>query len=149
MASILIFEDDSDLAALVSEGLSYLGHETTITTDARTAFEWLASGRFDLAIVDIFIKKGNEILPEGGISLLGRLKNAEFTVERRNRPKIPIIAVSGAFDRQMYGGLAGHAAHFGADVVLKKPFDHDELMQAVDTLLSGRKADGATGPSAD
>lgn len=147
MANILIFEDDSDLAALVSEGLSYLGHETATTTDARTAFEWLESGRFDLAIVDIFIKKGNELLPEGGLSLLGRLKNAEFTVEGRNRPKVPIIAVSGAFDRHTYGGLAGHAAHFGADIVLRKPFDHDELMQAVDTLLLSRGK--PEGPAAD
>jgi|SRR5579862_2748213 len=63
----------------------------------------------------------------GGFELMGRL------AERGIR--LPVVVITGQFDRK----TAQRALAAGASAVLRKPFEHGELMDAIDRAL-------ATGP---
>jgi DNA-binding NtrC family response regulator len=55
---------------------------------------------------------------------------------RQERPEIPVVAMSGAFD----GGFLEVARAMGAAAVIQKPFTPDQVVKVVGRVLDERGA---------
>jgi DNA-binding response OmpR family regulator len=117
MARILIVNDELDLLKLCQLALCDVGHQVDIFTSGSQALECARFHRPDLMIVDWVMPDG-----EGG-ALLARLKGYASTRD------IPVLAISALADGALRAQLAG------ADRFLAKPFDIDELLDAVNHVL--------------
>ena len=116
MARVLVIEDNADQRALVRFWLAAHGFEVT---EAANGAEGIAQQRrqpSDVVVTDIFMPD------KDGIETINELKS-EF-------PRIGIIAVSGGGSRTGSDFL-GVARQLGAAKTLRKPFDLDELLEAV------------------
>jgi two-component system response regulator CpxR len=114
--SILLIDDDAELAALIHEFLSAHG---LALTEAHTGSEGLAralEGMFDLVILDV-------MLPEmDGFEVLRNL---------RRRSAVPVIMLTA---RTEYGDRVT-GLNTGADDYLPKPFDPHELLARIHAIL--------------
>ncbi|PAM92466.1 DNA-binding response regulator [Flavobacterium sp. IR1] len=114
---ILIVEDDSRIAKLISRGLEENDFETTIAYDGVQAITLLKQINFDLLITDI-------ILPQmDGVDLCKQIRNIN--------PDIPVLMLSalGEINNKMRGFDAG------ADDYIVKPFELRELVARIRVLL--------------
>lgn len=121
MATILVVEDDNSVSELIQAVLETKSHSIMVASSAEKSRNLLASGSFDLAIVDI-------ILPgQGGMDLILEL-HEQF-------PALPIILTSGKIDmgQSVFKALA---QQFGVISVLPKPFTVEELLSTVDKTLT-------------
>lgn len=117
---VLVVDDDDQVRSMLSRLLSR-SYEVETAGNGRQALTALEGQSIDLLITDI-------IMPEKeGIELI--------TTVRAQRPKLPIIAISGGgqVDPGQYLELA---RMLGANRVLGKPFDIDELLEACKQLTS-------------
>lgn len=120
MARILIIDDDQMVRETLKIMLTAAGHEVTMANDGRDGLSLLTSFQPDLVITDI-------LMPE---------KEGMETIQdlRQLVPDLPIIAISG-------GGRVGNmsflkvAERFGANRSFAKPFEPDEILEAVSELL--------------
>jgi CheY-like chemotaxis protein len=120
MPRILIVDDDPMQRALISDTLMGAGHETIIASDGRAALETYRDTVVDLVVTDM-------VMPGlDGLELLKALKEED--------PEIPIIAVSGISADKL-----NKSARFGAQAILIKPLDPEELIREVETALSGEE----------
>ena len=121
MAQILVIDDNEILLQVVSEMLAKAGHQVESLNAPEALEVKLRKTDFDLVITDIIMpnKEGFEIIMH----------------VRDEHPNIKILAMSG---RDLSGTLnvLELAATIGADSTIKKPFGYDEIIDAVDTVLS-------------
>ncbi len=117
MARILLVEDDPGVRGLVARILSKRGHQVASCERIRSAYDHVSAGTLDLAICDVGLPDGN------GLELVARL--------RGNRPRLPIMVLSGRSDESDF--KRGFAA--GADDYIRKPFLPDELLAKTEVLL--------------
>ena len=122
MASILVIDDNLDLARAVVKRLERSGHSAVMAVDGNAGLALFRSQRIDLILTDI-------LMPEKeGLETIREL--------RKESPDVPIIAMSG-------GGYATGtdylrlAMKFGANASLQKPFEQHELVALVTELLGG------------
>lgn len=116
-AAVLVCEDDDDVAALVVDMLSQLGHAPTRVSTAAAALGALADGR----AVDLLF---TDVLMPGGMDGLTLAREAG-----RRRPGLPVLLTTG------YTGSG--AAGVPPDVpVLRKPYKLEDLAQALRTVLA-------------
>ncbi len=120
-AHILVVEDDHDLRSAICEFLSSLGYLVTQAKNGNVAIAMIGNKKPALMITDI-------LMPEKeGISTIVDI--------RRQMEEIKIIAMSG-------GGRFGRvdvlntAKKLGADGVLAKPFEMNDLQTLVEEVLS-------------
>lgn len=112
MRSILIIEDDRNIAELERDYLQLNGYKVDIAADGATGLKKALSGSYDMLIVDLMLpqKDGFEIIKD----------------VRRNL-EIPILIVSAkSEDIDKIRGL-----DFGADDYMTKPFSPAELMARI------------------
>ncbi|MET3762068.1 CheY-like chemotaxis protein [Sphingomonas sp. UYEF23] len=111
--SILLVEDDYEVATLVTEMLSDLGYQVIRTASPEGALGALANGR----TVDIVFS--DNMMPGGmnGVELAREI--------RRRRPGLPILLTSG------YAGAAARDAANENISILPKPYQLDALDQAL------------------
>ncbi len=121
MARILVIDDNEDVRAVVLGILESAGHEVVLAPDGARGIELQCKSPAVLVITDI-------LMPEKeGIETIRELK--------RDFPGLKIIAMSGG------GRLVGASNHLytakemGADVVLRKPFGPDALLESVQQVL--------------
>ncbi len=115
-SAVLVVEDDEDVAALVIDMLTQLGHRPTLVTTAAAALGALADGRpVDLMFTDV--------LMPGGMNGLALAREAS-----RRRPDLRVLLTTG------YTG-AGSAAAPADLPVLRKPYRLEELAAALDRAL--------------
>ena len=122
--SILIVEDETSIAEVVSLYLQRAGFETRHAADGKAAMALLEQGIPELAIIDI-------MLPEvDGLSLTRWL---------RDRSNVPIIMLTAR--REELDRIAG--LEMGADDYVVKPFSPQELVSRVRAVLrrTGREQD--------
>ena len=120
MSSILIIEDDRDLAELMALTLREAGYETLHAPDGRTALDALEAKRPDLVLIDV-------MLPDiVGFSLCENLRRFDATLD------LPILMVS-ACDEIEALPLARKS---GADGYLQKPFSPHQLLSRTKALLA-------------
>ena len=120
---ILVIEDDAMIGAGIRQGLMHAGFAVDWVTDGHAAEAALGNGVYDLAVLDLGLPK------KGGMAVLAGLRAARSTL-----PVLVVSARDTLADR--IAGLEG-----GADDYMLKPFDLDELLARVRSLVrrgSGR-----------
>ena len=123
MSRVLVVEDESAIAELISINLRHAGYEVTVASDAIRA-----SGEVDRVLPDLVIL--DWMLPgQTGLSLAKRWRSE---VRTKDMPIIMLTARSDEPDK-----IAGLDA--GADDYLTKPFSTNELMARIRAVLR-RKA---------
>jgi CheY-like chemotaxis protein len=130
MQRILIIDDERDVRDSVKGVLDLAGYEAVTAENATDALEQLGRTATDLVITDIIMPKIN------GVQAIQSIRKAF--------PLVRIIAISGGGNF----GVAGYqpaaiatnaylasAEEAGAHLVLTKPFEAEDLLQAVEQLL--------------
>ncbi|SCZ57174.1 response regulator transcription factor [Thiohalomonas denitrificans] len=125
--SILVIEDDADIADLVALHLRDEGHSVDIAADGEAGLTRALGGRYDLVVLDLMLPGMD------GLSLCQRLR-----AEDRYLPVLMLTARSSELDRVL--GL-----EIGADDYLTKPFSIRELVARVKALL--RRAEAMAAPA--
>lgn len=114
---IVLIEDDPDIAALVEEILTDLGHQVDVRPH-------LADGAIDgdeqLVITDLVALRGYDL--ETARAWIARVR-AAF-------PRAAVIVLTAHAPAALSGGPA-----LGADTVLTKPFDIGVFTETVESLL--------------
>lgn len=119
MASILLIEDDEPLRKVLAITLAKAGHTVVQAADGEEGLDRFHEAPPELVITDI-VMPGKE-----GIETIMTL--------RREAPRLPIIAMSGAATYSpVYLGMA---AKLGAQRILVKPFTNAALLRAVSDVL--------------
>lgn len=116
---ILIAEDEEDSRLLYTLTLKIEGYEVQAVSDGQAAYEEFLQHPPDLLITDISMPHWD------GCALVSAIKKeARFE-------QIPIILIT-AYG----GGILRRMRPLGVDLVLEKPIEPTELLQAVRELLS-------------
>ena len=116
---ILLLDDNADVLESLAMVLETAGYETVTASDGGKALNLQAQRPADLLITDIF-------MPD--------LDGLETIREFRTRwPRLKIIAISGggAVAKHDYLGVASEA---GADLIMRKPVQPDELLRTLQDL---------------
>jgi two-component system phosphate regulon response regulator OmpR len=118
---VLLIEDDSRLAAMVSEYLGEAGYRVTTAASGANGLEQLAAEPYDALVLDLS-------LPDmDGLEVCRRLR------ARWDLPVLMLTARGDAMDRVV--GL-----ELGADDYLPKPFEPRELLARLKAILRRSKA---------
>ncbi len=122
MARILVAEDAPAVRESIKDFFELAGFEVDEAPDGMVACELLEQRPYDLLITDLWMPNMD------GLDLLRRL--------RKINPKLPVIAISGgAPGRAPIDYSVALATTWGADIVMHKPFDNSELVEAAKKLL--------------
>jgi len=113
VASILIAEDEVQIAAFIAKGLQRAGYQTQIATDGGTALTMALSGQFDLVLLDLGLPGID------GWSVLVELK-----AQSDDPPIIIVTAMDGNEERRQSFGL-------GAADYITKPFRFNKLLDSI------------------
>lgn len=120
---VLLVEDSPEVSLSVREILSGAGHDVADAANGKEALEKIASDAYDLIVSDIW-------MPEmDGISLLKEIRSAGN--------EIPVVVISGGAPNAPLTYTAPLASTFGANAVIYKPFEKEELLKAIDAVLAG------------
>lgn len=117
MPVILIVEDEPQIRAMLAETLHQEGYATRVAAHGEEALVMSREQAPDLVITDILMP-GKE-----GLSLIKEL--------RRERPALPIIAISGGAAMLTPGCNLELARMFGAAYTFEKPLDIEALLAAI------------------
>ncbi len=118
-AVILVIDDDPDIVAGLAKVLSAAGHVAHCCADAAGAIECIRRVTPDLIISDI------NLAGSSGLQLCERLKKEEGLTD------VPLIFLSGA----QLPDIIRRSREAGAIYYLRKPFDHNVLLELVDKAL--------------
>lgn len=120
---ILVVDDNDANAELLDRMLRRLGHQVTLAADGRRALEALATGRFDLVLLDI-------VMPDiDGYEVLRRAK-----ADERLRD-VPIVVISSMDESQ----AVARCIELGAADHLPKPFEPVLLRARVSACLEAKR----------
>lgn len=125
--SVLLVEDDRQIAQAIDYRLSKEGYRVQMAQDANTAEQLLAEHRFDLMILDIGLP---------GMDGFTLLHSHPGMTE-----KIPVLILTArdATEDKVRG------LRLGAEDYLTKPFDFSELMARIDVILRRARKSGQHG----
>lgn len=120
---LLIVEDEKRLADTLRQLLHRQGYTADVSYDGVSGLDNAMSGIYDLVILDVMLPGMN------GFQVAQKLRQGGIAV-----PVLMLTAKSGLTDRI-------HGLDCGADYYLTKPFEAEELLACIRTLL--RRAGGA------
>ncbi|MCB0976143.1 MAG: response regulator transcription factor, partial [Acidimicrobiales bacterium] len=124
-ARVLVVDDEPSISDVVATSLRLVGHEADVTDHGHEAMRLLATGRYDLVVLDV-------MLPDtDGIEICRRI--------RRDDPELPILFVTARTD----AADAAEGLRAGGDDYVRKPFHIDELVARVEALLRRGKGTSA------
>ncbi len=116
--SVLVVEDNSEVADIATALLNELGYRVTRVGGASSALDLLREGeRFDLVFSDVVMPGGMS-----GVELAHTI--------RKDYPSLPVVLTTGYFnalDKPLPRGLP----------VLRKPYDMAELKKTLQTAMNG------------
>lgn len=116
LSSVLIVDDDRELAQMLTEYLTAEGFAITVAHDGNTALNKLAASKYDLVILDVMLPSLN------GFDVLRSL---------RQTLSVPVIMLTAhGTDVDRIVGL-----ELGADDYLAKPFNPRELVARMRAVL--------------
>ena len=122
MARILIVDDEELFRKMLRQMLELAGHKVTEAADGAEGIEAYRKAPTDLVITDIFMPD------KEGISTIQDLKQ-EF-------PDAKVIAVTGGGNKSCGYEYLKFAETVGADKTLSKPFERQEILDAIQELLA-------------
>ncbi len=120
MARIIVIDDDAAVRGAIRRTLEPLGHAVLEADDGAVGLALLADRGADLVITDIFMPG------QDGIVTVRQI--------RKQYPGVRIIAISGG-DTSGRMDLRQDAKLLGAAATLAKPFEREDLVQAVEAVL--------------
>ena len=123
MARILIAEDNAEIRTLVSSILVEEGHKVGVAQNGQQALDMMLDDAPDVLVLDIMMPQMD------GYSVLKELKSSGI----KEQMKILILTAKTSESDWVRG------YKLGADSYLTKPFDTDELINAIEDLLSSTK----------
>ena len=119
MIRVLIVEDNDDLRGLLADVLEDAGFEVTAVSNGAEALALVPAWRPEAIVLDL---------------MMPVMDGAAFLRERRNRPviaSVPVLVLTAhPYHHRVLDGLAPTA-------VLRKPYDLDDLIAAVQALCDG------------
>lgn len=115
--SILVIEDDTRMAELITRGLTDYGYDTTHAADGTVGLRMALEHRFDVVVTDILLPGMN------GLEVCKQLKTSD------ERYPVIMLTALGTTDDKVDGFDAG------ADDYMVKPFEMRELNARVHALL--------------
>lgn len=121
MARILIIDDEEMFRQMLRQMLEMAGYEVVEASEGGEAIGLFRKQPADLVITDIFMPE------KEGIATIQEMKK-EF-------PKLKMIAVSGGGNKRCGFEYLQFAESVGADCTLSKPFERQEILDAVEKLL--------------
>lgn len=127
--TLLIVEDEADLREPLATEFQSLGCQVFQAGSGRTALEILRREKIDAVISDVRMPGGD------GIDLLKSIKESNH-----NFPVIMLITGHSDFSK-------ADAYHLGAEAILSKPFDLDDIDAAVVKILTPREQQWSAPPS--
>lgn len=136
MVHVLVMEDDLAVGAWIADVLQDEGHSVDVYSSVSEARVALASERYDILITDIFIHQNGRLIPDGGISLIGWVRNPRSASGATQLRDLPIIAISGATIVPGQDFLLKVAETIGADCSMTKPISKEELCERVAAMTS-------------
>jgi DNA-binding response OmpR family regulator len=120
VARILIVEDNLDLRSLLRDALGDSEHEVRAAADGVEALDIAASWPPDAIVLDL---------------MMPNMDGAGFLHERRARPwlaAVPVLVLTAhPYHQRVLAGL-------DVTLVLRKPYDLNELLTAIDDMCAGR-----------
>lgn len=121
MAKILIADDVAAVAEAIAVTLARAGHDCVLHADGDAALAGFEAGNFDLVILDVWMPR------RSGLEVL--------KVLRAQSRRLPVILVSGGGPGASLEQATAIGDLHGADRILYKPFEDEELLEAVAVLL--------------
>ena len=121
MGTVLLVDDERDLAEAFATFLSLAGHEVTVASDGAEALSILATGTFDIVITDLRMPGST------GFDLQKRIAACGL--------RLPTIVLSASDDVQ----AREHARGLGAVAFFRKPVDDQALLDAIWWAISGAR----------
>lgn len=134
LARVIIMEDDPDEGVLFSQLLERGGHEVMVFPDAQSTLDHLEVSGADVLLSDIFVRKENRLVPDGGVRLISTIRQ----IWRVEWTTLPIIAISGGVSIQGGASPLRIARDLGADALFEKPVPIDELQLTIEELVASR-----------
>jgi DNA-binding response OmpR family regulator len=114
---ILVVDDDAQVRSFLATLLETDGYGVLQASNGREAQALCLETTFDLVITDL-------VMPEQeGLETIH--------VIRRKWPRVPLVAISGAFG----GAYLEFARKLGADAMFRKPFDADTILREIRRLI--------------
>jgi CheY-like chemotaxis protein len=125
MHRILLIDDDAAIRGVARRILERAGYEVLEAGEGGAGIQLMRAAPVDLVLTDIYMPG------QDGLATIRHL--------RREWPDVKIITMSGGV-RAGPGDLNEAAAAMGATRTLSKPFDKDQLLEAVRAVLPGDAA---------
>ncbi|MEW6236400.1 MAG: response regulator [Candidatus Omnitrophota bacterium] len=119
-ATILVVDDEEDLAYNLADFLELEGFTVCVHLSGEEALKSVESQKPDLALLDI------QLTGISGLEVLQKLKE--------KYPLTPVVMVSASSQK----GTREKVDEYGADALILKPYDQDELLNLINRLLQGR-----------
>lgn len=119
---VLVVDDDPQVLRLMRVNLELEGYDVVSAPDGEEALEAVVSERPDVVVCDVMMP---------GVDGLTVLRNLRANPKTS---KIPFVVVSAKAQRADVKA----ALDMGADRYITKPFDPQELLDAVEHLLTNR-----------
>lgn len=116
MYTVLLIEDEQNIASFIKMELEYEGYKVDISNDGKEGLDKALNQKYDLIILDLMIPTLN------GLEVCRRLRKS------KNVPIIMLTARDSVMDR-----VSGF--QMGADDYIIKPFAIEELLARIEALL--------------
>jgi CheY-like chemotaxis protein len=117
----LVVDDEASIRFVVSSALKERGWEVEVVDDGVAVEDALQNQRFDLIVLDLMMPGMN------GFEVLRQMRSGAGA-GWKTQPPVRVVALSGKTGDE---GLE-FARRMGADAVLGKPFEVEELWRAVE-----------------
>lgn len=125
---ILVVDDDPGVRRLLSVQLGLAGHQVDIAEDGADALVALGREKPDVLVLDV-------MMPElDGWQVLAKLRSKPAFAD------LPVLLLTAMTQREDLD----KSYALGASVVMTKPYDGDQLISAVETLLAQAAAVAST-----
>jgi DNA-binding response OmpR family regulator len=122
---ILVVEDDTQLAEVLTEALTRRQYVVDVARDGEAAWQWVEGSKYDLVVLDLTLPRLD------GIRFCQRLRESQAISSAYANVATPVLMLT-ARDT-VADKITGLDA--GADDYVVKPFDLEELMARIRALL--------------
>ena len=122
---ILVVDDERDIVKALTIRLQHNGYDVVVAFDGAQGIFVAHKERPDLIILDIRMPAGD------GFSVAEKLKQSSLTEQ------IPIIFLTGSPERN----AEERAMELGARFYIKKPYDPEELLEAIRRAMQPTPSD--------